>query len=117
MEKESHSLVEQKESLTPRPGLLDVVIIDGKLAKVAPDLDSVIFLEEEAKTGKKIPHQINWDEYEYKKIRDIATVGNLREKGMITEEEYYKVHWGSEEEHNPYIRDYVTFFGEFKRKK
>lgn len=113
-EKEPKNLFEQRESPTPRPSLLDVVMIEGRLAQVSPTTDYIIFLDEKARTGDNKSYIINWDEYECEVVN--SYVETLRKNNEISEEEYMAVRWGPEQKDRPYLRDYVTFFGKYKKK-
>ena len=112
-----------KKSLTPNPRTLDVVGIDGKLAQVVSagaDEGDVIFLDDRVKLGINLQlshlHHINWNDYDFEKSgeENCKTVSDLRERGEISLEEYMAVHWGPEQEENPYLRGRVTFFGRYE---
>ncbi len=108
--------IEQKESQTPRPSLLDVVKVDGRWAQVVPGLDSIAFLDE--KTGDKfqVIHKINWDDYEFERLND-RYVSDLMEQSKMTKDEYEKIHWGHEQQEHPEAKGYVVVFGEYRKKK
>ncbi len=106
---------EQKESQTQHPSLLDVVKIDGKWAQVIPRLDRIAFLDEKKGEKYNVIHEINWDDYGFKKL-DTICVTDLLESGKISDEDFNKVHWGHEQKANPNLRGYVTVFGEYKKK-
>ena len=111
----------EKESFTPRPNLLDVVEIDGRLAQVSPGTDRIIFLDDIVRLEGNLQlhhlHNINWDDYDFKEPDEenfTSYVLDLREKREISSEEYMAVYWGSEQEEHPYLRDCVTFFGRYE---
>jgi len=105
---------------TPRPNLLDVVEIDGRLSQVRPGLNSIMYLDEKVKIGTikaEYIHEINWDDFEFEKTNaEEYYVIDLRENNRISEEEYMAVHWGPEQEEHPYLRGHVTFFGIYNLK-
>jgi hypothetical protein len=105
---------EKKELPTPRPGLLDIVTIDGRVAQVGPMKDEVQFLDEKIK-HPATSHDINWNDFDCEIVD--TTLGTVREILNLTHEEFMCVHWGPEEKENPGIRNLVTFFGVFTRKK
>ena len=107
--------IEGKEARTPRPNLLDVVMIDGKLAQVLPVDDRICFLKERARTGKINAPIINWDDYDGIVVDE--EVQDLVARGEITNDEYNAIHYGPEQKESPHLRDYVTFFGRFTKKK
>ena len=121
------NLNDQKETPAPEPSLLDVVIIDGRLAQVSFDNKHILFLDEKSVTSRisKLQgsrkygklYKINWKEYDYEKVHGASTVGDLRDKGEISDDEYMTVHWGPEEKADPYMRDGVIFFGKLTKKK
>ena len=94
-------------------------MIDDRLAQVySEEGENIVFLDERPAGGKinKLS-EIRWNEYTYEKLPGILNVGDLRTSKQISEKEYMAVHWGPEEEANPYFRDGVKFFGQFKKKK
>lgn len=106
-----------------RPALLDVIKIDGRWAQVGPVSDMIKFLDDKAE-GKTDAHIVNWDEYEFEflfpdkiKIQYQASVQDLLNKGMISQREYNVVHWGPEQEENPYLRGQVSVSGIYKKKE
>lgn len=106
-----------------RPALLDVIKIDGRWAQVGPASDTIKFLDEKVK-GKSNTHIVNWDDYEFNfifpdklKIRYQASVQDILNKGMISQEECNVVHWGPEQEEYPYLRGQVSVGGIYKKKE
>jgi len=107
--------IEHKESPMPHPSLLDVVMVDGRWAQVVPGSDSIAFLDE--KVGKKysVAHEINWDDYDFIPL-DERFVGDLVDNSKMTDVEYSKIAWGSEQDEHPELKECVTVFGEYKKK-
>lgn len=100
----------EKDGKTPRPAVLDVIEIDGRLAQHV-GYDIIVFLDnQEAING------FNWDDYSYERTPSI-TVGDLVSDNIINEQEWKRIKWGPEENGNPYLRNTVTFFGKYKKKK
>ncbi len=104
---------EQKEIPTPRPGLLDIVEIDGKLAQVGPTVNSVVFLREKASTPEYVLHHVMWDEYNCDVVS--SDVAALKKDGLISEDEFEAVYWGADRD-DAYIKEHVTFFGRYTKK-
>jgi hypothetical protein len=113
-EQEPKNSIEQKEPLTPKPNLLDVVMIDGKLCQVAPDCDSFIILAEKATTGKSKSYYIDWDKYECEVID--GRVKDLKENNVISDEEYEAVYWGSEQKNTHTLKGWLHFLVNIKVK-
>ena len=105
----------ESEPSEPRPSLLDVVMIDGRWAQVGPFLHKVIFLDEKFKTGENISHPVNWDDYEAEIVD--GYVKDIRESREMSEDEYNAIHYGPEQEKFPELRDKVTFFGRYEKKR
>jgi hypothetical protein len=114
-EKINHEL-EQRESRTSRPSLLDLVKVDGRWAQVGPGPDSIAFLDE--KTGKQyhVAHEINWDEYEFVPLNE-HFVGDLVDQSKISLDDYNKIVRGPEQDQYPKLKRDVTVFGEYKKIK
>lgn len=111
---------EQKEPPTPKPSLLDVVMIDGRLAQVRPSKSTIAFLNEFLPSGmldRANITNIDWNDYDYEPIEDCRAVRDLRKNGQISDKEYMAVRYGPEQEHNPNFRDHVVFFGRYTKKK
>lgn len=107
--------IEQKESQTPRPALLDVIKVDGRWAQVGVREDSICFIDE--KTGEQyhIAHNIDWNDYNFHEL-DENSVMDLLENGIITDDEYEKIYWGQEQKKHPHLKGHVTVFGEYTKK-
>jgi hypothetical protein len=103
-----------------RPGLLDIVEIDGRLAQVRPSERCVVFLDEitngEMIAPEKI-HEIRWDDYDFMGFDNVFYVGDLRKRSMITDEQYMAVRWGPEQDEYPLLRDGVTYSGRYESPK
>lgn len=98
---------------TKKPGLLDIVEIDGRLAQVYVRNNKVGFLDERARGHQEL-YEINWCNYEHTPAEKIISVSLLLEKGMISTEEYESVYWGSEQKKHPHLKGEVTYFGSYK---
>lgn len=94
--------------VTPQPHLLDVVKINGRWAQVI-DLKYVKYLDNEN------VEEINWDEFNWQRGKNIA-VRDLIDHQEIDRQQYMTIHWGSEQEERPHLRDFVTVFGEYNKK-
>jgi len=95
MDENFQNRIENKESFTPRPHLLDVVKIGDRLAQVAPSSNHIIFLNEKAETGLNKAYLINWDDYICEETN--KHVVDLRKSGDMSDDEFWAVHWDSED--------------------
>ena len=100
---------------TQRPGLLDVVKIDGRWAQVRYGGNVVQYLDDNAQ------HQINWNDYSLiRKWESGVSVGLYREfkPGDINDAQLQNTYWGDNETKNPeYLKKQVHVFGEYKKKE
>ena len=100
--------IESKKEV-PRPGLLDIVRIDGEWAQVILDGDVVKFL----KTGKDI--YIDWDKLQLTRRFDLPIFALQEVFGLaLSPDEEGRVWWGSEQETTPRLRGLVHVFGEYE---
>jgi len=94
---------------TPRPNTLDIVKIDGRWAQSNYNL--ITFLDD------KTIFSINWDDYKLVKEWGGSPVSLVKKQAAFTKEEISRIHWGSEEKKYPYLKEEVSVFGEFEKKK
>lgn len=95
-----------------RPGILDIVKIDGRWAQVMAGGGIVHFLD----TGEM--KEIDWNMYQLKEVfnQSAKTVMELFGQNF-RDEEIERIFWGGEEKKYPHLRLVVNVFGEYERKK
>lgn len=115
--------LDRRGKSNPRPGLLDVVLLDGMWAQVCPTKDQVKFLGDLAE-GHNEAIDVDWDRMDFEPYFATPTtnipkghVMDLVKNGEITNEEYLAVRWGPEQEKNPELRQHVTVCGKYSSKK
>ena len=96
---------------TPRPNLLDVVKIDGRWAQVVADGNWIKYLDDQNQI------KINWDDFQRTKDWGGLPVWEVKESESFTPEELKRIHWGQEQVQHPHLREEVSVFGEFEKKK
>ena len=106
---ESPKNFEARESIVPRPNLLDIVGIEGRLAQVIGAGNSVRYLDD------KTVMQIDWDDYSCE-VATVPYVWALQKNQEISDDEYRAIHWDATTEADSPVKQYVTFFGRYKRK-
>ena len=92
------------------PNLLDLVKIDDRWAQVIFSGFVVRYLDDQSVElidWRCLKLVKNWAEY---------PVSLLKQSISLTDEEIRHVHWGSEQEEFPRLREQVSVFGEFERK-
>ena len=109
MEKEPKDL-EKKELATPRPSLLDIIKLEDRLAQVVGGGDIIRYLDD------KTIAEVNWNEYEYEEAKPPYVWALLDNKEM-SDSEYLAIHWDSSTEEPSQVKQHVTFFGRYKKKK
>ena len=115
--------MDRRDKPNPKPALLDVVQIDGMWAQVLPSREQIKFLGDLAE-GTDEAVDINWDEMDFEPYfsndtTDVSggSVLDLLKNQEITNEEYWAVRWGPEQEQHPQLRQQVHVFGKYFSKK
>jgi hypothetical protein len=102
----------QEAQPMPKPAILDVVKIDGRWAQIRHGGNVVNFLDDNS------AEPIDWNEYRLSKSYDNLSVKAIMQVygEKFTEDEIKNIHWGSEQNQNPELRQEVTAFGEYVKK-
>ena len=97
-----------------RPGLQDVIRIDGHWAQVGPSQDTINFLADSSRTV----HKIDWNAYQLKRLYNGVNVATYRrfEPDAITEDEFSAIYWGDGQT-DPSFKGRVKLFGEYEKKE
>jgi len=115
--------MDRRDKPNPKPALLDVVLLDDMWAQVMPSRDQVKFLGDLA-DGHDEAVDVDWDKMDFEPYfsnekTDISEgcVQDLLRNKEISDEEYWAVRWGPEQEENPHLRQLVKVFGKYYSKK
>jgi hypothetical protein len=101
---------QQRTRIPVRPKLLDVIRIDSRWAQVIGGGRHIKYLENQT------IEEIDWRNYKMTR-RFNCSVGLLEAVHGITPSplEIVNVHWGSEQEEHPELKEDVSAFGEYER--
>ncbi len=95
---------------TPHPNLLDIAKIDGRWTQIIGSGNCIRYLDDKSEV------EINWDEFQFIKDWIGLPIKAVKQSTNFTPEELGRVHWGSEQEKIPLLREVVSVFGEFEKK-
>ena len=92
------------------PNLLDIVKIDGRWAQYSGG-NLFKFLDDES------VEEIELDDFRLaKEYGKASVVSEVKKQEKFTPEELSHIHWGSEQDQYPHLREQVRVFGEYERK-
>lgn len=96
---------------TPRPNLLDIIILNGKWAQVCNIQCVVKYLE------NKNHIKVDWDKLRLVRRFEDATVASIRQEIPFSNQEYRNIYAGPDQDIKLELREGVNIFGEYERVK
>lgn len=111
---------QSEKEKTYLPNTLDIVLIDGKFTQciaVHPDVrTSFVSIEDKSVIIDIEPNE--WNKYDFIPAKwDVHNAKMLVEKGLMSHEQFIKVHWSTSQEENNKLQGLVTYFGSLNIKK
>ncbi len=106
------------ESAVPQPNTLDIIKVDGRWAQIFVGGDAIDLPKPMKYLDNGEDSEITFNDYEFTKDWKSLPVALLKSKfgETFNDEEITRIHWGSEQENNPELKEFVSVFGEYTKK-
>jgi hypothetical protein len=100
-----------EREVTPRPNLLDIVMIDGRWAQVIFTGNVIKYLDDNQNES------IDWDDYILRtKINSCVRIARDERGHTFTAQEMRNMHWGPEDQESPELKDEINVYGIYEKK-
>ncbi len=101
-----------EREVTPRPNLLDIVMINGRWAQVIFHGNLVRYLDDKKR------ERIDWEDFILKeKINFCVRIARDERGYTFTAQEMQNMHWGPEDQESPELKDEINVYGIYEKNK